>query len=52
MSHDDFKFEPVRGLPEALPEGEHILWQGSPVPGRLARDAVKVTFDRVQPISH
>ncbi|MDP5086663.1 MAG: photosynthetic complex putative assembly protein PuhB [Yoonia sp.] len=39
MSHDDFKFEPVRGLPEALPEDEHILWQGSPDPARLARDA-------------
>ncbi|MBI1417140.1 MAG: PH domain-containing protein [Limimaricola sp.] len=40
MSHDDFKFEPVRGLPETLPEGEHILWQGSPLPGRLAREAL------------
>ena len=30
MHHDDFKFEPVRGLPEALPEDEHILWQGAP----------------------
>lgn len=39
MSHDDFKFEPVRGLPEQLPEGEHILWQGAPDPRRLARDA-------------
>jgi hypothetical protein len=28
--HDDFAVEPVRGLPEALPEGEHILWQGQP----------------------
>jgi len=25
--HED---EPVRGLPEALPEGERILWQGAP----------------------
>lgn len=40
MSHDDFKFEPIRGLPESLPEGEHILWQGSPDPGRLAREAL------------
>lgn len=39
MSHDDFKFEPVRGLPEALPKDEHILWQGAPDPRRLARDA-------------
>lgn len=40
MSHDDFKFEPVRGLPEELPEGEHILWQGSPNALRLAREAL------------
>ncbi|MEM7721673.1 MAG: photosynthetic complex putative assembly protein PuhB [Pseudomonadota bacterium] len=30
MPHDDFQTEPVRGLPEALPEGEEILWQGQP----------------------
>jgi hypothetical protein len=30
MSHDDFDFEPVRGLPALLPEGEKLLWQGSP----------------------
>jgi hypothetical protein len=30
MSHDDFTFEPVEGLPERPPEGEHILWQGRP----------------------
>lgn len=29
MSHDDFDFEPLRGLPAALPEGEVLLWQGS-----------------------
>lgn len=28
--HDDFAFEPIPGLPEHLPEGEHILWQGKP----------------------
>ncbi len=39
MHHDDFKFEPVHGLPEALPEDEHILWQGAPNPMRLAKDA-------------
>ena len=44
MSHDDFKFEPVRGLPEALPKGEHILWQGSPSVLRLARDAMKLNW--------
>jgi len=28
--HDDFAFEPIRGLPEELPAGERILWQGAP----------------------
>jgi hypothetical protein len=32
--------EPVRGLPEHLPEGEHILWQGSPDWRVLARTAL------------
>lgn len=27
---DDFNFEPVKGLPEVLPAGEQMLWQGSP----------------------
>ena len=30
MSHDDFAFEPIRGLPALLPEGEKLLWQGAP----------------------
>lgn len=30
MSHDDFAFEPVKGLPATPPEGERILWQGRP----------------------
>lgn len=30
MSHDDFDFEPIRGLPAVPPDGEQILWQGSP----------------------
>ncbi len=30
MPHDDFAIEPVAGLPEMPPEGEHILWQGKP----------------------
>jgi len=40
--HDDFHVEPVRGLPETPPEGEHILWQGSPKPMALARDALSL----------
>ncbi|MEM6409426.1 MAG: photosynthetic complex putative assembly protein PuhB [Pseudomonadota bacterium] len=39
MHHDDFNFEPIRGLPEALPADEHILWQGQPNAMRLAKDA-------------
>ncbi len=38
--HPDFKTEPVPGLPEHLPDGETILWQGRPVAGRLAWDAL------------
>jgi hypothetical protein len=44
MSEDDFKFEPVRGLPEALPEDEHILWQGAPSARALAREGYKLTW--------
>lgn len=44
MSHDDFEIEPVRGLPEVPPEGEHILWQGSPSVVALARDGFKTRW--------
>jgi len=27
---DDFDFEPIPGLPQRLPAGERILWQGAP----------------------
>lgn len=30
MSDDDFAVEPIVGLPELLPKGEVILWQGRP----------------------
>ena len=30
MTHDDFAVEPVPGLPEELPAGEELLWQGAP----------------------
>lgn len=42
--HDDFKFEPVRGLPEALPRDEHIIWQGNPVARRLWIEAFKARW--------
>lgn len=38
--HDDFAAEPVRGLPEELPPGEHILWQGQPDWWQLARESL------------
>ena len=44
MSHDDFAFEPQRGLPERLPAGEHILWQGSPQPWRIAVEALSIKW--------
>lgn len=44
MNHDDFKVEPIRGLPEELPADEHILWQGSPDPRRLAREALNLRW--------
>ncbi len=39
--HDkDFDFDPVPGLPERLPAGEEILWQGRPEALTLAREAL------------
>jgi len=40
--HDDFAFEPVRGLPERPPKSEQVLWQGGPSTYALARDAYKL----------
>lgn len=40
MSHDDF--EPVPGLPETLPKGERMLWQGSPQWRSLALRAFRL----------
>ena len=38
MSHDEYDpGEPVPGLPEVLPEGEVILWQGAPSALAMAR---------------
>lgn len=42
MSDDDFAFEPIPGVPKALPQGELILWQGSPSWSALAWRAVFV----------
>jgi hypothetical protein len=42
MSHDDFEFEPIPGLPALLPAGEDLLWQGSPNWKALAIRAYQV----------
>ncbi|MFP4327346.1 MAG: photosynthetic complex putative assembly protein PuhB [Paracoccaceae bacterium] len=42
MPHDDFAFEPVKGLPELPPEGERILWQGRPDWWALARESLNL----------
>lgn len=42
MSHDDFEIEPVNGLPEVPPEGEHILWQGKPSWWALAKESLNL----------
>lgn len=44
MDHDDFDHEPIRGLPQMLPEGEEILWQGAPDWWALSRDALRVKW--------
>ena len=44
MSHDDFAFEPVKGLPERPPEGEQILWQGRPDWWALTKDALNLKW--------
>jgi hypothetical protein len=41
-SGHEHEFEPQRGLPEALPAGEQLLWQGSPDWRMLARRAFHV----------
>jgi Bacterial PH domain len=36
--------EPVPGLPQRLPEGERILWQGRPSQRRIATDVLKANW--------
>ncbi len=38
----EYDFEPIRGLPEHLPPGEEMLWQGAPRWTALARRAFHV----------
>lgn len=42
MTHDDFEKEPIPGLPQRLPEGENILWQGQPDQGCLRRSVFHI----------
>lgn len=45
MPHDtDITVEPIRGLPEALPSGETILWQGRPLVLPLARESLSLDW--------
>jgi hypothetical protein len=37
MSMGEYEHEPVRGLPEYLPDGEKLVWQGSPTWRTMAR---------------
>ncbi|MGB5778980.1 MAG: photosynthetic complex putative assembly protein PuhB [Allopontixanthobacter sediminis] len=38
----EYDHEPTRGLPEALPEDEHIIWQGKPEWKKLAATALHI----------
>jgi len=38
----EYEHEPVAGLPQELPAGERLLWQGSPLWWPLARRALRV----------
>lgn len=40
----EYDFEPIKGLPGELPQGERILWQGAPEPWRLAISLFHVRF--------
>ncbi len=40
MSIQEHEIEPTPGLPERLPAGENLLWQGAPEPGGLTRRAM------------
>jgi hypothetical protein len=39
---NEYDGEPVHGLPERLPKGESMLWQGAPAWKAFARDALHV----------
>ena len=39
---NEYEYEPVHGLPEELPDGEQIVWQGAPAWRALARRVFRV----------
>ena len=39
---NEYEYEPVPGLPEELPDGEKIVWQGAPAWRALARRVFRV----------
>lgn len=43
----EYDHEPIRGLPEELPEDEHILWQGAPDWKSLAKSALHIRLAAV-----
>ena len=40
----EHEYEPIPGLPEKLPEGEFILWQGRPSAGLVSRRILKTRW--------
>jgi hypothetical protein len=42
--HDDFAFDHAPGLPEPLPKGEEMLWQGRPDAWRLAVESLALKW--------
>lgn len=44
QDHDDFDFDPVPGLPELLPSGERMLWQGGPDWHRIAVSVFQIRW--------
>lgn len=40
----EIDYEPIPGVPDGLPEGERVLWQGKPAWRALARDAFHIRW--------
>lgn len=44
MSHNDYEKEPIPGLPEKLPDGENLVWQGTPDRTAFSKHVLRVWF--------